>query len=118
MNNTILQLQTSAAELYALPLKSGLSKYKKELIKVGHYKHPATKQEFEVTLSNLNYWVSTFNRYINAGSKVPIPLGHDRNEMPEGNAGWVTSMYVEGNSLFGIMELINPEFALTTDVTR
>lgn len=117
MNKMILELQTSIASVYALPLKDGLTRYKKELIKIGQYIHPDTKQEFRVTKFTLAAWVASFNEFTNGGSKVPIPLGHTRNGQPEANAGWVTGMFVEGDSLFGVMELVDTDLSLTTDVS-
>ncbi len=109
--SVILQLQTFPAA------QIGLTKFRKEVIKVGHYRHPDTKQEFDITIDVLNHWVATFNRYLAGGNSVPIPLGHQREGMPEANAGWVTDMVVEDNSLYCIMELSDPELSLTTDVS-
>jgi len=117
MNETmILQLVTFPACSVGLST-GGLTQYRKELIKVGKYIHPATKVEFEVTLSTLAHWVDVFTRWTTAGNHVPIPLGHARAGNPEDNVGWVTGMSVEGNSLIGIMELNDPKLSLTTDVS-
>jgi hypothetical protein len=110
-NNYILQLQTLP------PVEIGLDQYRKELIKVGKYVKVSTNQTFEVTLATLNHWVQEFSRWTANGNKVPVPLGHDKANRPEDNAGWVTSMFVEDNSLYGIMELTSAELALTTDVS-
>jgi len=107
----ILQLQTFPAA------KIGLAEFRKEVIKVGHYQHPGTKQEFDVTVDTLNHWAATFARYIAGGNKVPIPLGHARDGKPEANAGWVTSMAVEDDSLICKMTLSDPTLSLTTDVS-
>ncbi len=112
----ILQLQTFPATGIGLG-NSGLSQFRKEVIKVGKYIHPATKKAFEVTVDLLNHWVSTFNRWVGAGNQVPIPLGHSKVNNPESNAGWVTGLAVEDGSLYGIMELSDPKLSLTTDVS-
>ena len=112
----ILQLQTFPAVSVGVG-NSGLTQFRKEVIKVGKYIHPATNKAFEVTVDTLNHWVATFNRWIGAGNQVPIPLGHSKVNSPEANAGWVTQMFVEDNSLYGIMELSDPKLALTTDVS-
>jgi len=110
-------LLTSSAPASRMELAGGLVRFKKELVKVGHYVKESAKQEINITLSMLNHWVKEFDRWIANGNKVPIPLGHEREYEPEFNRGWVTSMYVEGNSLFGILELSDPELAKTTDVS-
>lgn len=112
----ILQLATFPASNIGLS-SDGLTQYRKELIKVGKYVYPATKEAFEVTTATLSYWVKQFQRWIGNGNRISIPLGHDKADNPEENQGWVTDMFVEGDSLFGIMELINPKLALTTDVS-
>ncbi len=112
----ILQLQTFPAVSVGFG-KEGLTQFQKEVIKVGKYIHPATKKAFEITVDTLNHWVATFNRWIGNGNQVPIPLGHSKINNPEANAGWVTGLAVENNSLIGIMELVDPKLALTTDVS-
>ena len=111
----ILQLSTFPAS--KVELGEGLVRFRKELIKVGKYTKESTKQEFEVTLSTLRHWVGEFHRWITNGNKVPIPLGHEREDKPEYNRGWVVDMFIEGNSLFGLLDLSDPSLALTTDVS-
>lgn len=115
-NNYIFSLQTFPAVGVGMS-NSGLTQFRKEVIKVGKYIHPATKKAFEVTVDLLNHWVATFNRWVGAGNAVPIPLGHSKVNNPEANAGWVTGLAVENDSLFGIMELSDPKLSLTTDVS-
>lgn len=112
----IFQLQTFPAVSVGMS-NGGLTQFRKEVIKIGKYIHPATKKAFEITVDTLNHWVATFNRWIGNGNKVPIPLGHSKVNNPEDNAGWVTGLAVEDGSLFGIMELNDPKLALTTDVS-
>jgi len=113
-DNRILQLQTFPAAAVGFG-QSGLQQFRKELIKVGRYVKDS--HAFNVTLDTLNYWVKTFDRWIANGNKVPIPPGHDKANDPTENQGWVTSMFVENNSLFGIMELKDPALAKVTDVS-
>lgn len=117
MDKMVLELQTSEAQVITFGEENGLTKYKKELIKIGRYFHPGTKEDFEVTRRTLATWVESFFKFTGGGSKVSIPLGHESEGLPDKNAGWVTSMFVEGGSLYGIMELIDPDLALTTDVS-
>ena len=109
--NMILQLQTFPA------CQAGLNRFRKELIKVGHYVKASTDQKFNITKQTLEHWVNEFNRWVTNGNKVPIPPGHDKANDPTLNQGWVESLFVEGDSLFGILELLNPELAKVTDVS-
>lgn len=112
--NNILQLQTSSPT----PVSTdGMPKYKKEIIKVGKYVKASTNQTLDVDLELLNHWKNMFDLWTNNGNKVPVPLGHEREGMPEANAGWVLSMYVEENSLYAVIELLDDTLALTTDVS-
>lgn len=112
----ILQLQTFPASEIGLS-NSGLKQFRKELIRVGKYVKDSTKQSFDITSAMLAHWVAEFAKWIKNGNKVPIPLGHEYADQPEKNVGWVTSLFIEGNSLFGILELIDPQLALLTDVS-
>ncbi len=114
-NSIALHLTNEPASV----MKDGthLTRYKKELIKVGKYVKTSASFAFEVTQDMLIHWKDTFKRWIENGNKVPIPPGHAAVNEPEKNQGWVLDMFVEGASLFGILELAKPELALTTDVS-
>lgn len=112
----VLQLQTMPAVSMATDkTPADLVRYRKELIKVGKY--TKDKTVFEVTVETLHHWANTFRRWLANGNKVPIPPGHDKIDDPTLNQGWVTNMFVEGDSLFGVMELLDPKLALVTDVS-
>lgn len=112
----ILQLQTfPAVSLATQYTPKDLTRYRKELIKVGKYVKGT--HAFEVTIDTLHHWAQTFKRWVANGNKVPIPPGHDKAADPTLNQGWVEQMFVEGNSLIGIMELLDPKLALVTDVS-
>ena len=116
MNNDFeLRLTNSPAVL----MKSGkhLTRYKKELIKIGKFVKVSVGLAFEVTLDTLHHWEETFKQWTGNGNKVPVPPGHKEADKPEKNQGWVLDMFVENGSLWGIMELNQPELALTTDVS-
>ncbi len=119
MLNMTLQLATKPATVISAPDQGQkrLTRYRKELIKVGQYVKTSAGLAFSVTLDTLHHWQTSFDRWIKNGNKVPIPLGHGAAGDPGKNQGWVRSMFVEGDSLIGILELSNPELALTTDVS-
>jgi len=111
MNKMVLQLATMPA------CSAGLIGFRKEVLKVGHYVKESTNQAFDITVEFLDSLVATFDRWIAGGNKCPVPLGHERVHLPEFNRGWVKSLFREDNSLYGILELSDPELALTTDVS-
>ncbi len=110
--NITLQLQTFPASKLEFA-DTGLKRYRKELIRIGKYIKDA--MEFEVTSETLQHWVDTFNRWVGNGNKVPIPAGH--NNDPLKNQGWVRDLFVEGDSLYGILELADEKLSKTTDVS-
>lgn len=116
MKNSLFILQTVPAIEIGLS-NSGLTQFKKQLVKVGKYVKDSTKQSFEITAAMLSHWVSEFDRWIAGGNKVPIPSGHERADDPDANRGWVTKLFIEEDALFGVLELIDPKLALTTDVS-
>lgn len=116
MIEMILQLKTPPASSLGLS-EGGLTRFKKELIKVGSYIKGSTQQSFTVAADTLTHWVKTFDLWLANGNKVAIPLAHDRAGDVATNQGWVTQLFIEGESLFGIMELKTPELALTSDVS-
>jgi len=116
MNNIFLQSTTFPAIQIGLS-REGLTQYRKELIRVGQYVKAATNQRINVTKERLNHWVKTFSQWIANGNKVPIPAMHEREGDPLANQGWVTSLFIKGNSLYGIMELFDETLALVSDVS-
>lgn len=115
-DNYILQLRTAPASELGLSEK-GLTRFKKELIRIGDYVKDSTQQKFSVVKETLAHWVNTFDLWLANGNKVSIPLGHGTAGDADDNQGWVTSLSVEGNSLYGVMELKDPALALTSDVS-
>lgn len=115
-DNYILQLKTApASEVFELA--GGLTRFKKELIKVGRFVQRHTGTKFEVTKDMLTHWVRTFDLWLSNGNKVSVPASHLSVGDAKSNQGWVTAMSVEGDSLYGIIELKDPELALTSDVS-
>lgn len=92
-------------------------RFKKELIKVGHWVSGVAGATFNVTQDRLYHWARTFHKWVAAGNRVTIPLSHGSVNDPRSNQGWVENMWVEGDSLVGTMSLLNPDLALTNDVS-
>ena len=111
MKPRVLELQTFPA------CSVGLNKYRKEILKAGHYVKESAGQEFDITVRTLDHLIKTFSLWVAGGNKVSVPLGHERANLPEFNKGWVDSLFRDGDSLFAILELSDPELALTTDVS-
>ena len=115
MKSMRLILNTSPA--MELAADGGMRRFRKELIRTGSYIKASTGQTFSVTTELIDGWVSTFREWVANGLKMPLPLGHDNAGKPEKNAGWLLSMWREGESLFGALDLVDEKLALTTDVS-
>lgn len=82
-------------------------RYRKDLITAGEYVKSSTNQSFRWSAADLDARVATFNRMKAAGVKVPAPAGHTND--PEMNRGYVVEMFREGDTLFGIFELVGDD---------
>jgi hypothetical protein len=98
------ELSRSELLLEMAPRNSG-RQYKKDVIRVGQFKHPQTGQLINVTPERLQSWVEKFGRMQEHGVNVPIYYGHDRNKP----LGSVADMFVEGDKLFTIYDFADDD---------
>ena len=95
-------------------------RFRKELIRTGQFCKQSEGVEFTVDQRTLEHWAATFSQMKNRGINVPVPSGHDKVDDPDANNGWVREMFVEGDRLVGVLELIGDEalkLAGTNDVS-
>ncbi len=117
-NEKVLWEMSAGAPAVAARIAPG--RFEKELLRVGRWTHPARKFVLEVTRERLARWAESFKRMVKKGIRIPVPYGHSYD--PRDNAGFVTGMRVEGDSLVGVLEIPRPEDAarmgsLVTDVS-
>ncbi len=106
----------SQAESKGIPSR----RFRKELIRTGQFCKQSEGVEFQVDQRTLEHWAATFSQMRSRGVKVPVPSGHDKAGDPGANNGWVHEMFVEGDRLVGVLELIGDEalrLAGTSDVS-
>jgi hypothetical protein len=84
-----------------------VQRYKKELIKVGNYVKDSDGIEFEVTPEMIDHWNRVISLELSNGLKIPVPVGHTTNA--EMNRGWMVDSVIEGDSLFGIVDLVGED---------
>jgi hypothetical protein len=80
--------------------------YKKELIRVGEYYRAGSDLSFAVTQEVLQHWVNMFGRLTVNGVQVPIPPSHYDLD---NNHGYVREMFIEDESLYGMIELFGED---------
>lgn len=105
-------INMSKKQLYAFPSHSegfeklALSRFKKELIRVGTWIHPEKKWTLEVTPKRMDEWVERYNKMQAQDIKVPVPYDHVYSAKE--NTGFLDKMWREGNTLYGELEMLNP----------
>lgn len=105
----IIATETTPFLALAAPRTEGgqpVKRFRKELIRTGSY-CTADDVRFEVDGEALDNWVAEFSRMKSVGVKVPVPTSHTTD--PEANRGWVVDMFREGDSLFGVIDLVGED---------
>jgi len=90
-------------------------RFKKELIGVGHYvkdESSSSAIEFSITPDVLTHWMMTFRAMQANGVKVPVPSSHKAAGQSKENFGFVSSMFIEGGSLFATLDLVGEDALL------
>jgi len=105
-SDVVCGLHSAPAEL-----KDGLS-YWKELARTGAF--IAHGKTFEITEHMLSHWVQEYDRMIQAGHSVPVPVEHTTD--PEKNRGTISHLEVrpngrDGASLWGVVTFADADAA-------
>lgn len=84
-----------------------VQKFKKDMLKVGQYKHPSAGWELDVTPEKLEKYLAAFKAMQANGVDVEIPIDHSRSASD--NLGYVTDMFIEPDengvpTLYGVHE--------------
>jgi hypothetical protein len=74
------------------------TKYLKDVISVGSYKHPVTGEAFDVTANHLDKWCSAFDAMNKDGIKVPIYSSHKGST--DAHMGYCVGMTRGGKEAF------------------
>jgi hypothetical protein len=86
-----------------------MARFKKELITTGTWERPGAALVMDVTQERMDEWVRKFYEMKTAGIKVPFPYDHSYD--PRENAGFVTELKREGESLYAVIEVPREEDA-------
>jgi len=98
-------------ELEPRPDGEHANRYRKELIREGHWKHPNSGVELDLTKTDLSRFVKMFDEMLSAELKVPVV--EDHSVKAQDGHGWVIELSVERVrrkegarwALFGVLEL-------------
>ena len=86
------------------------TKFKKSIIGVGKWKHPATGRMIDVTEDTLNQLVGVFHKCKQVGIDVWVPLQHTND--PLENTGWLDSIDIlpgpGGLLAVGVFDILDP----------
>lgn len=84
-----------------------VKRFRKEVMRVGEY--VKGNDRFGITRDTLMHWAAQFARMKANGVKIPMPATHEAEGDPDKNRGWVTEMYVEGDSLLINCDLVGKD---------
>ena len=84
-----------------------IQRFKKDMISVGVYRHPFHEWTMDVTTDRLDRWIATFSGMRENGIDVEVVVDHSMEA--EAVRGYLVDMFREGDTLFGIHELIGED---------
>jgi hypothetical protein len=85
----------------------GGSCFYKDVVKVGRWVHPLTKQEIVFTPERIEKLARNTEKFLEAGNRIPFPKGHTTD--PTKNLGyWPGPFMPFGDSLIGVVEPKDP----------
>lgn len=82
-------------------------RFRKEVARVGTYKHPTDKWTLRLTPERLRSWADTFGKMKKAG--VEVPLCDDHIVSADTARGWVVGFEVEGDKGMATIEAIGED---------
>lgn len=84
-------------------------KFVKELIRDGEF--TKGEQKFRVTPEIRQHWEATHRKFVGAGNSVGVPTSHEawHKQDSDENRGFVRELFNEGDSLYGVIELIGDD---------
>lgn len=88
--------------------------YRKDVIRVGKFTVPHTKQELKVDAARLDRWVDAFQRMKDNGVNVPIYEGHNRDKP----LGSILDMDTGGGRLFAFHQFSDDDAVKTAKRNR
>ncbi|MCH8164623.1 MAG: hypothetical protein IH889_03345 [Planctomycetes bacterium] len=80
-----------------------IQRFRKDLIKVGQFKHPVEGWTLDVTADRLEIWLSAFQKMRANGVDVEITADH--SDAAENIRGYMVDAFIEDDTLFGILEM-------------
>jgi len=84
-------------------------RFRKELIRTGHYVKAEDGIEFEVTPQTLTHFVEQFERMKANGVRIPVPNGHKNAGNADANRGYVEELFVEDDTLVGVLRMVGDD---------
>lgn len=89
----------------------GPKRFKKDILRVGRWKHPVTGQDVDITQDRIERLATATEQYRQTMDRkaIPFPDGHTFDAKK--NLGYWTSFAVEGDRLVGVVEVTDDEAA-------
>ena len=84
-----------------------VQRFRKDMISVGVYRHPYHEWSMDVTPERMDKWVATFSVMRANGIDIEVVVDHSMDA--EAVRGYLVDMFREGDTLYGIHELIGED---------
>lgn len=91
-------------------------RFVKDMISVGLYTHPVYEWTLDVTTDRMDRWVAAFGRMREAGVDVEVVVDHSL--AADDVRGYLVGMYRDGDTLFGIHEMVGEEAIALAQTVR
>jgi hypothetical protein len=104
----IVALDVSGLGAFALDAAGG-RRFKKEVLRAGHWIHPATGEDLDFDRAFLERLVKDTARWIDLGNKVWFPAGHTTDV--RANLGFWPRFELEGERLVGQVDVLDEQAA-------
>jgi hypothetical protein len=94
---------------------TGVRQFRKDVLRVGRWVHPATGEILDFTPDFLARLVEGTTHWIALGNKVWFPAGHSTD--PRDNMGFWSRFELQGDCVFGVLEVEDDEIASKVGTT-
>lgn len=99
-------ITSSMATLIALSgastIEQGGTRFVKDIIRAGTFRHPITGAEIEVTPARMDHWVDVFEEIIEDGFDVEATVDHSASA--DDVVGYIREMYRDGDRLMAVFD--------------
>lgn len=110
MKNSLVLYQGAGFEA-----QGGPRRFVKDVLRVGHWIHPITKQNVNITPERIRNLVKNTEAYRQTLDRKAVPFQDGHNFDAKKTLGWWTQFFSHGDRLYGVVEVTDEEAAKKMD---